>query len=374
VASPRWGVLAVLLTSLACAGAAPSVLPRPDDRPPRPASPVAPPAPSGPANPAAPPVAGTPVGAVSLDGRFAYVVDDGVAVTEAGRTTVVYRRAAGAGLKDPTWSPDGRSIAFAHAPAVPRPQPGAPVGEGLLSSDILAVDADGANLRTLVEHEAPGQITESPAWSPDGKAVLYGFYAPTYQGNQFVSETVEVRRRELGAGQSTTVERGASNPAISRDGRAVAVVGEDPALGPSLRVLPAGGGPPRTLVPPGRFVSLLAPRFSPDGQTLAFSAAEVPGAPPKAAGPLDRLLQLVGPATAHAHDYPWEVWTVPVAGGPPRQLTQVRQDTPYLAWSADGGRVLVYGANGLHLVDAAGGRAQLLSPEGSHGGMDWRSG
>jgi hypothetical protein len=62
---------------------------------------------------------------------------------------------------------------------------------------------------------------------------------------------------------------------------------------------------------------------------------------------------------------------VPSAGGPARQLTRLDEDTPRAAWSADGARLLVRGAGGVHLVDASTGGAQPVSAEGDHGGMDW---
>jgi Tol biopolymer transport system component len=141
--------------------------------------------------------------------------------------------------------------------------------------------------------------------------------------------------------------------------------------------VPTAGGEPKTLVRADRFAGLLAPRFSPDGQTIAFSAASMPtgaGAPqPKASGPLDRLRELIAPATAYAHGLPWEIWTVPTAGGDLRQLTLIQEDTPQAAWSADGARMLVYGAGGLHRVEVGSAQTQTLSSNGGHGGMDWRS-
>jgi Tol biopolymer transport system component len=242
----------------------------------------------------------------------------------------------------------------------------------------MVVGADGAGARPLVRHEALGQIVENPFWTPDGKAVLYNTYTPTYKAEEVTVEAVEVRRFDVAASSSATIASGAQSPAVSRDGRWIAFVGDDPELGPSLRLVPSGGGAERTLVAVNEFLALMAPRFSPDGQTIAFGAVKYlagPGAPaPRASTPLDLVRQLLGPGTAIAHGMPWEIWTVPTAGGALRQLTRDTLDTPYPAWSSDGARILVYGANGVHLVDVASGRAEALSAGGTHGGMDWRSG
>ena len=105
--------------------------------------------------------------------------------------------------------------------------------------------SDGTNPRPAALHDGPGQILETPFWSNDGKAVLYSFYAPTYKGEELISEALEVRRREIGAAANTTVVSGASNPAASRDGKWLAFVGEDPSEGQSLKVNRAEARPPR---------------------------------------------------------------------------------------------------------------------------------
>jgi Tol biopolymer transport system component len=317
-----------------------------------------------------------------FDGRIVVARDDAIAVIENGQLRPVFKVEPGGSIKDPVFSPDGKTIAFAYAPPRPRVQPGRPVIDQLLFSDIMAVDADGSNAHPLAQHDAPGAILETPAWMPDGKAILYSYYAPTYKGDELVDEKLEVRRRAVSGGEATTLVKNASNPAVSRDGKWLAYVGEDQDQGQSLHVQPFGGGNDKLLVKPDRFAAILAPRFSPDGNTIAFSASDVspsltPSAPssqPKASSPLDGLRALLEPSKAEAHGLPWEIWSVPTAGGAISQMTQIQEDTPYAAWAANGGRMLVYGAGGLYLVDVAAKKSAILSSDGSHGGMDWRSG
>jgi dipeptidyl aminopeptidase/acylaminoacyl peptidase len=336
-----------------------------------------------PAAASAPGAAGT-LAASQFDGRLAVARDDGIAIVEGGSLRQVFKAEPGGSVKDPTFSPDGKSVAFAYAPPRPRVQPGRPIVEQLLHSDIMVVEADGSNPRAVAAHDGPGAILETPAWSHDGKSIYFSYYAPTYRGDELVDEKLEVRRKEIGASApATTVVKNGSNPELSRDGKWLVYVGEDVNEGQSLRVMAAGGGDDRTLVRADRFASVLAPRFAPDGVTIAFSAADaslLPGAPtpppaaqPKALAPLDALRDLLGPASAEAHGLPWEIWTIPVSGGAPKQLTKIAEDTPYAAWSSNGSRLLVYGAGGLYMVDAGSGQAKTLSSDGAHGGMDWRS-
>jgi Tol biopolymer transport system component len=59
----------------------------------------------------------------------------------------------------PAWSPDGRTIAFATDRADPT------------GNDVWLMDADGSNPRPLVQQ---GGIDEYPTWSPDGSRVAFG--------------------------------------------------------------------------------------------------------------------------------------------------------------------------------------------------------
>jgi dipeptidyl aminopeptidase/acylaminoacyl peptidase len=57
---------------------------------------------------------------------------------------------------DPTWSPDGRQIAFASH------------RDGIFQ--IYAMNSDGSNVRRLTKHNAEDS---NPAWAPDGGAIAY---------------------------------------------------------------------------------------------------------------------------------------------------------------------------------------------------------
>lgn len=316
-----------------------------------------------------------PLQTASVPGRVAVIRENRLEVIEGGTARVVFTADAGGNVKDPAFSPDGRQIAFAYAPPRPQVAANAPITDQLFYSDLMILGVDGANVRVALAHDKPGAILETPSWSADGAALYFSYYAPEYRGQSLVDETIELRRLELAGGATIAVAERGNGPHASLDGKSLTYVGEDPAQGPDLRVLRLDGSGESVVAPAGGFAGILAPRVSPDGMTIAFSGAQFPAplAPPKASSPIEELAALLTPRPALAHGLPWEIFTVPTAGGAAKQLTLFAEDTPYAAWSSDSRQLLVYAAGGLYLIDATSGATQALSTDGAHGGMDWRS-
>src|SRR3989442_9676414 len=124
-------------------------------------------------------------GEAAVEGRAVFVCEQGVVVLERGARRVLFPLPRGANAKDPVWSPDGASVAFAYAPPRPGSTP-ATVPEPptqAFASDLMAVGADGSGARVLVAHDRPGAILDGPAWGPDGRTLYFGYYAPLYQGD-----------------------------------------------------------------------------------------------------------------------------------------------------------------------------------------------
>jgi TolB protein len=70
----------------------------------------------------------------------------------------------------PTWSPDGRRIAFLH-------------GRGPGRGQLYVVNADGSGLRSLGRIAGPALYASRVVWSPDGRTIYFGRYLISTDGS-----------------------------------------------------------------------------------------------------------------------------------------------------------------------------------------------
>jgi WD40 repeat protein len=162
------------------------------------------------------------------------------------KTKIHHRLTHNAHTFSPSVSPDGAQITA--------------VCRNGMWTDIIILDADGKNLRTLVT--IPGVYWDNPSWSPDGKTIAAAFNSGGKNGIALI-DAVNGQIRSL----FTPDLNGYNDPSFSRDGRWIVFsssrngVWNIYALNPGEQKLYQ-----LTAVPYG----VEEPLISPDGKTLSF--------------------------------------------------------------------------------------------------------
>jgi Tol biopolymer transport system component len=240
-------------------------------------------------------------------------------------------------VRSPTWSPDGREIAFWGEPDGGR-------------SGVWVVDLEG-RLRRVANAES------SPAWSPDGRLIAFDEFDSSTCGpidRNCATALLEVVAPD-GSGLRTVVTE-AVRPSWSPTGARLAFAGG--AAGTDayrLDVVSPFGGSPRTVVQRRNAWSIA---WSPRGGQIAF-VDEMTGSAFVAAlrgGPLRRLggggrsplpsLAWSPRGTRIAFALPGDgarvttIWLARPDGSRRRRIEAVRGVVSDLAWSVDGSRLI----------------------------------
>jgi len=185
----------------------------------------------------------------------------------------------------PAVSPDNRSIVFlSDRKGVPH---------------LWSMDMDGGSLRQLTD--GTGELF--PAYSPDGQAIVY---------QDFASGTLWKIPAQGGKANQLT-KKPSGWPSIAPDGKSIACAYRPDLSQPmKLAVIPMTGGAPTRIFDIPLTAGLHA-HWSPDGRALTYVDA------PKGVS---------------------NIWSLPLAGGPVKQLTHFDSGLIFdFAWSRDGKRL-----------------------------------
>ncbi len=270
---------------------------------------------------------------------------------------------ANAWLTSAALSPDGKTIVAAYSP---------PPSEGQVQlgyTGLYQMPADGSaatNPEPLIERADPQESYFSPAWSPDGAYVYFAHFIPVRNtsGNTF---KYAVERMAFPDGKPEVVIEDAIWPRLTPDGTKLAYLSFDTeSFVNDLYLANTDGTDAVPVLPPGAFPSVDAHFFSPDGQTIIFSAI---GAGPSPA--LTWLDRLMGVQVAEAHNVPSDWWSITLGSDKPVRLTQLYDTGLYGDFSPDGQYVAFLGASGIYLMKPDGRDLTPLIPIEALGTLEW---
>ncbi len=163
--------------------------------------------------------------------------------------------------RDPSWSPDGKRIAFS---SLRRDKDG-----NLGHFDIYVMDADGGNPRRLTENPHGAR---SPSWSPDGGRIVFSTRRDGHFRTKFgiTSEIYVMDADGQGEQRLTENRQNDSYPVWSPDGERIAFASDRKGdlENYEIYVIDADGGNQQQLT--NHRGDDGSPSWSPDGEQIAF--------------------------------------------------------------------------------------------------------
>jgi TolB protein len=152
---------------------------------------------------------------------------------------------------EPAWSPDGRRLAFTWMPARP---------PATFAQQVAIVSADGSGMHVLTHYSKFNGGTGHPAWSPDGKTILFTGGLSIREGSARDVWSVHPDGRGL-----RRLIANAADASWSPDGKRIAFSRR----GDIYTATPAGTQI-RQLTH-GHYADATVPAWSPDGREIAYA-------------------------------------------------------------------------------------------------------
>jgi Tol biopolymer transport system component len=263
-----------------------------------------------------------------------------------------------------TVSPDNTQVLMSYSP---------PPGDNPVDQDLYIMPLDGS--------QAPKLLFTPPTkeddyveveWSPDGKYIYFTHvnFQITPQPDQ-IYPLYEIYRMKFPDGKPEKVAEKAFWPRLSSDAAQIAYISVDLFLRENkLFIADSNGQNAHEVVLKGQQIPEVkdAPIFTPDGQTLIFSAP----VPVQSYQP-NWLDKLMGVRVVKAHTVPSDWFSVPVTGGNITQLTNIQTTNLFASFAPDGKHLASHSTSGIFVMKPDGSELTMLipNPQALPGTVTW---
>jgi Tol biopolymer transport system component len=301
---------------------------------------------------------------LNLTGRLVYIsggenIDNSPMTIQAldlktGQIDTIFQAPKGARISSHTVSPDGKLLVMSYAESLDN--------NSVEKRAIYIMPMDGSGPPQLLLNSATKDDQYfRPEWSGDGKYIYLGYInnqLPTPQGQFYPN--FQIYRMGYPDGSLQKVSEWAFWPRASADSKYLVYVSIDPVDGTNKLILsnPDGTNPQQIAMSAKWVPSYIdAPIFSPDGQSILFSAVSVTQA---SAASLTWFEKLMGVTIASAHNIPSDWWSVPIHGGKAVQITNIQTTGLFASISPDKKYIASDSGNGIFVMRPDGTELTML--------------
>ena len=303
-------------------------------------------------------------GDLNLTGRLVYI--NGVTVDNVfslqiqvlnlvtGEVTTIFEAPKYSWIYYLTVSPDNTQVVLTYSPP--------PVDNEPPDQNIYIMPLDGSQPpKLLFTPPAKEDDYVEVEWSPDGKYIYFTHvnFQITPQPDQ-VYPLYELYRMTFPDGKPEKIAEKAFWPRVSSDSSQIAYISVDLFLRENkLYIADSNGENAHEVVLTGPQIPEIkdAPIFSPDGQTLLFSAP----VPVQSHQP-NWLDKLMGVRIVKAHTIPSDWFSVPVTGGDITQLTNIQTTNLFASFAPDGKHIASHSTGGIFVMKPDGSELTMLVP------------
>ncbi len=282
-----------------------------------------------------------------------------------GNSTVIFSAPKNTWIYYVTVSQDHKQLIMSYAP---------PHDENPnIDQALYILPLDGSKPPQLIfQPPTPADQYPQVEWSPDGKFIYYTHvnYQNQADPNQ-VNPVYEIFRVSYPDGQQAKIVDRAYWPRLSPDSTRLVYVAVDPmSLQNKLMIADADGANAREVAISGAWNPNIkdAPIFTPDGQTIIFSAeAKTPSFQPS---PLEKMLAVTIAKADGTIPSDW--WSVPITGGQLTPITRIHTIGLFASLSPDQAYLASASGNGIFIMKPDGSELTFLLPgEVNSGTVTW---